>query len=115
MEEHKTKKEQVASYKERKITGGVYAIRNTRSGRLLLGATNDLQGSKNRFAFAQTTGSCVDMKLQSDWKAQGGGIFAFDPLEELTKGETQTAEEFKADIEVLRRMWAEKLAGKDLY
>ena len=31
------------------------------------------------------------------------------------KGETQTADEFKSDIEVLKEMWHEKLADKDFY
>ena len=36
-------------------------------------------------------------------------------LEELVKGEAQTAEEFKADVGVLKGLWLEQLAGNDFY
>jgi hypothetical protein len=116
LKDNKTKKEALAQYKEREIVGGVYAIRNTISGKMLVEATADLQGSKNRFAFSQQTGSCVYLKLQSDWnRPGGGGQFAFEALEELKKGEAQTAAEFKADVDALKEMWLEKLAGGDFY
>ena len=115
MKDDKTKRELQAQYKERKVIGGVYVIKNTHNNKLLLEASTDLQGSKNRFEFAQKTGSCIHLKLQSDWTKQGSGEFAFEILEKLEKGEDQTIAEFKADIEVLKEMWLEKLSGRDLY
>jgi dihydroorotase-like cyclic amidohydrolase len=114
-EDKKTKKELLAQYKEREIVGGVYTITNMLNNKLFLDATTDLQKSKNRFDFAQTTDSCVHTKLQSDWSKQGGGQFAFEVLDELKKGETQTMEEFKADIDILKKMWLDKLSDRDLY
>jgi len=113
--ETKTKKEILAQYKEREMIGGVYAIKNTLNDKLLLLVTADLQGSKNRFAFSQKTGSCVDMKLQSDWNRQGGGQFVLEVLEELKKGDTQTEKEFKADLGILKEMWLDRLSDRDLY
>ena len=115
MKNSNTKKELQVQYKERKIIGGVYIIRNTLNNKLLLGATGDLQSSKNRFDFEQKTGSCVDMKLQKDWAAQGSSSFTFEVLEELEKGETQTQTEFKADIDLLKEIWIEKLSNENLY
>jgi hypothetical protein len=115
LKDRKTKKELIAQYKGREIIGGVYVIKNTLNNKLLLRAAMDLQGSKNRFDFSLKTGSCVDMKLQNDWNKQGGEQFVFEVLEELKKGETQTEKEYKADIEVLREMWIEKLFDRDLY
>lgn len=115
MKDSKTKKELQALYKEREIVGGVYVIKNTLNNKLLLEADTDLQGSKNRFEFAQKTGSCVDMKLQKDWAAQGCGQFVFEVLEELKKSETQTAADFKADVALLKEIWLEKLSGENLY
>ena len=111
----KTRKELQAQYKEREVTGGVYVIRNLADNRLLVDATTDLQGIKNRFAFSQKTGSCVYLKLQKDWAVSGGGGFALEVLEELNKGETQTQAEFKADIDILRDMWLDKLSGESFY
>jgi hypothetical protein len=55
------------------------------------------------------------MKLQKDWSKQGGEQFVFEVLEELKKGETQTAEEFTADIGILKEMWLEKLSDREFY
>jgi len=110
-----SRKKLLAQYKEREIIGGVYVIKNTLNNKMLLDAAIDLKGSHSRFAFSQKTGSCLYLKLQKDWEKQGGGEFVFEVLEELKKAETQTTEEFKADIDVLKEIWLGKLAGKDLY
>ncbi len=115
MKDNKTKKEIISQYKERKVFGGIYAIRNTLSNKLLIGSTTDMQGSKNRFEFSSKTGSCVELKLQSDWNKQGAEQFVFEVLEELEKNETQTDKEFKADINALKDLWIEKLSDKELY
>ena len=115
MKNDKTKKELQAQYKEREISGGVYVIKNTLSDKILFAGTTDLQGSKNRFSFAQQTGSCVDLKLKDDWNKQGADQFTFEVLEDLRKGDTQTAKEFSADIETLKAMWLENLSGRDFY
>jgi hypothetical protein len=109
------KKELIAKYKERKIIGGVYAIKNGVTGRSLLLSAQDLQGSKNRFEFAQKTGSCVHPKLKDDWEAYGGKAFSFEIFEELEKMETQTPDEFKEDIKVLAEIWLEKFDSVELY
>ena len=115
MKDCKTKKELQEQYRERKVTGGVYVIVNTQENKMLLDVTTDFQGSKNRFDFSKKTGSCVYLKLQSDWTKYGGDAFAYEVLEELDKGENQSMEEFKADIDLLKEMWLEKLTDKNLY
>lgn len=109
------KKELLASYKERKMVGGICAIKNAVTGKLLVMSTNDIQGCKHRFDFSQKTGSCVSMKLQNDWKKYGNSAFAFEILEQYEKKETQALEEFKNDIKVLEEMWLEKLGSAELY
>jgi hypothetical protein len=111
----KTKKELQAQYKEKKVIGGVYAIKNTQKNKLLVEAATDLRGGKNRFEFAKKTGSCVNMKLQADWKECGADKFVFEVLEELEKAETLTPAEFKAEVDLLKEMWLEKLSSSDLY
>ena len=109
------RKELLEQYKEREIIGGVFVIKNMLNDKIFLDSVIDLQGSKNRFQFSQNTGSCVYMKLQSDWNKHGGGQFLFEVLEELKKGETQTVEEFKADVEFLKKIWLDKLSDRDFY
>jgi hypothetical protein len=115
MKDNVSRRELTQQYKERKVLGGVYIIRNTVNNKLLINTTSDLQGSKNRFEFAQKTGSCIDLKLQKDWDIQKGAGFVFEVLEELEKGSTQTEPEFKADIKLLKEIWLEKLAAEIFY
>jgi hypothetical protein len=96
------------------VKGGVFAVRNTASGKLLLEHTADIQGSANRFEFMKKTGSCYNLKLQKDWDA-GAPAFEFEILEELEKGSEQTDSEFRADLATLRELWLDKLSGSELY
>jgi len=80
-----------------------------------LETASDLLAVANRFRFMQGTNSSFNLKLQKDWSEQGGKTFSFEVLEELKKGETQNDTEFKADIELLKEIWLEKLNGKAFY
>ena len=115
MKDTSTKKELQSQYKEREITGGVYIIRNTIKNKILCEIAVEMNNTRNRFEFSRKTGSCVSMKLQKDWTEQGSNQFVFEVLEELKKGDTQTDAEFKADLELLKEMWLEKLSGEEMY
>ena len=109
------KKELQSQYTQREVIGGVYIVKNTRNNKILLDSSTDINGSKNRFEFAQKTGSCVNPKLQKDWAVYGHDQFVLEVLDELKKGETQTQEEFRTDISLLKEIWHEKLSNEDLY
>ena len=109
------RKELQKQYVERDKTGGVYLIRNTLNNKLYIEAAVDLQSNKNRFEFAQKTGSCIYLKLQKDWESQGPSDFVFEVLEELTKNESQSPEAFKADVLLLAELWRDKLANESFY
>jgi hypothetical protein len=113
--ENLSKKEKLAQYKERTIIGGVYAIKNTANGKLLLLSSNDLQGVRNRFEFSLKTGSSINIKLQNDWAEFGKSAFRFEVLEELEKKEVQTSKEFSEDVKTLEELWREKLEASQLY
>lgn len=105
MDKRKQLREQ---YKQREVTGGVCRILNVQNGRYLLMGSDDLRGSRNAFDFSISTGGCVNMLLQRDWKEYGAGAFSFEVLEELVKKPEQTREQFMADVEALRELWAER-------
>jgi hypothetical protein len=109
------RKELLTEYKTRKVTGGIYSIKNTVTGKFLLLNTVNLQGSKNRFDFSQKMGGCENLKLAADWKEYGSGAFILEVLEEIDKGDSQTQEEFKDDIKLLYSMWLEKIDPVNLY
>ena len=107
----KSRKELIEQYKERKITGGIYVIKNTRTGKIALDSTTDMRASRNRFDFSQKTGNCTYKHIQEEWKTYGPQVFAFEVLEELEHGDKQTDYEFESDIAVLKELWKEKLSG----
>ena len=91
-------------YKERRQVGGVYTITNTVTGRYLIGYAANLAGMRNRFQFAQTTGSAVDPRLRADWQALGAQAFRLDILEELERGPEQTETQFLDDLKALQEL-----------
>jgi len=109
------RKELKQAYKERKITGGVFIIKNNINGRILLDSAINIIGSKNRFDFSKATGSCVNLKLASDWKEFGKDAFTFEILEEIEKKEDQTEKDFGEDVKLLEEIWMEKLEGREFY
>lgn len=109
------KKELKDAYKERKVIGGICAIKNISNGKMLITAVADIAGYKNRFEFSKSTGGCVSIKLQKDWNELGTNNFTFEILEELDKKETQTPKEFNEDIKTLKEIWLEKLDPALLY
>jgi len=113
--DQQTKKDIQAAYRERKVVGGIYAIKNAVNGKIFLAGTTDMNGMKNRFAFSRQTGGCFNLKLKKDWDEFGKEAFTFEVLEELDQNELQTAKEFKADIKTLEEMWLEKFDSAILY
>jgi len=110
------RKDIIAQYKEREIIGCVFTIKNTLNNKLLLDASTDLQSVRNRFEFAQKTGSCINPKLQKDWSDNGNGVFVLEILEELRKGSSHTDACFKADVDFLKETWFDKLSkSEELY
>ena len=110
----KNRKELLQSYKERAVIGGVYAIVNTETGKKLLGMTTDVQGSRNRFEFAQSMNGCVHPRLKDDWAKFGGHAFRFEVLEMLEKKKEQNDSDFLHDIEALFEITAQG-ASPDRY
>lgn len=109
MEDKKrTKRELTSAYKQKPEEGGVFLIRNTITGKVLLDATPNLAGQRNRFEFAKATKSCIHKKLEKDWKEYGTDAFEFEVLEELKQTESQTSGEFAEDIKTLKEIWEEK-------
>jgi len=113
--ENRNKKELQDAYKQRKVIGGLCAIRNTVNGKMLLAAVSNLQGYRNRFEFARGSAGCIDLKLKADWEQYGKDAFDFVILEELEKNDTQTDKEFSDDVRILKEMWLEKHDSAELY
>ncbi|NMC56796.1 MAG: GIY-YIG nuclease family protein [Eubacteriaceae bacterium] len=109
------KKKIISQYKQRLEVGGVIAVKNNATGKVLLVATCDVDGYKNRFEFSKKMGSAVTLKLAQDWKLYGSNAFSLEVLETIKKGENQTPKEFDEDVKLLKELWQEKFSADILY
>ena len=106
--EHLDKKALIAQYKLRKITGGVFSITNTATGKRHIDAGTDLQGLENRLNFAKMTNTPYSTALTKDWNEYGPQVFELEILETLEKKDSMTDKEFRQEVETLLDMWLEK-------
>jgi hypothetical protein len=95
-------------YKENPRPAGVFAIRNTVTGRLLIGAALNLPGMLNRQRFELQHGSHPDRELQADWKRLGPDAFMIEELDRLDAADDAAADR-AGDLRALQGMWMEKL------
>ncbi len=109
------KKKLKAQYNLRTVVGGVYAIRNTVTGKILLDRSQDISGIRNRFDFAKMTGTALSPKIRNDWELYGPDSFVFEVLEKLEKKETQDSGDFSGDLEILEEIWRDKLISEEFY
>ena len=72
------RKARMREYKETPRPAGVYRVRNTATGKSLVGSTADLPGMLNRQRFQLEHGSHPDRELQRDWNELGPDAFEFE-------------------------------------
>jgi hypothetical protein len=120
MADKEARKKLADAYKERSKTqtGGVYIIKNSKTGRLFIDCAVDIAAFSNRFSFSKEMGSCpigVNSELNKDWNTFGAAAFEYDIAETMDKNEEQSSAEFRDDLEVLKRMWIDKFDPAMLY
>ncbi len=109
------RKKQIADYKQRTITGGVYVIHNTQNDKIWLDCSADIAAVQNRFEFSKQTGSCIYLTFRTDWDKFGQDAFTLEVLETLDKTDKQTDTQFMDDLFTLKDIWSEKLSSADFY
>lgn len=103
------RKAKVRLYKESHKRAGVFAVRNLRDGRVLLGSALNLHGPLNRHRAQLDFGSHPCRALQKDWDALGPEAFAFEVLE--TVDEKLAGPERDGALTALVRKWSEELGA----
>ncbi len=103
-----SKKALKEAYKNRKITGCVYIVRNARNGRYYLNYSDVGAAPANSFALSVSAGSPFKPGMAADWKEHGAQAFVLEILEEMEKKEAQSPREFAGELAVLADLWAEK-------
>jgi hypothetical protein len=79
----KDKKAAIAAYKERKVIGGIYAVRCRPTGRQWIGWAPNLSTIQNRLWFALRLGTSPHRALQAAWNEIGGENFVLEEVERL--------------------------------
>jgi hypothetical protein len=110
------RKARTREYKDTPRPAGVYRVRNSVTGKSLIGSTTDLPGMLNRQRFQLENGSHPDRELQRDWSEFGSDAFEFETLDQLEPSDEPTYDPTE-DLAVLKKMWLEKLtaSGETLY
>ena len=104
----KSRKDLKREYRERRKSAGVFQVKNTESGKVLLGSSLDIDGALNRHRFSLTTGGHPNKALQEDWDAGGADRFVFEILE-LVEAGGDPGFDLDGELKLLERTWIEKL------
>lgn len=104
----KSRKDINREYKERVIPSGIFQVKNTANGRVLLGSSLNLEGSLNRHRFMLKIGSHTNKALQNEWNEFGADQFIFEILEVVNLKDDPNFN-LKDELTLLEQIWLEKL------
>ena len=104
----KTREELKQEYKERKKEAGIFCVRNTVTGRILLGSSLNLDGPLNGHRFMLSIGTHRNEALQADWNKYGPEAFTFEILEKVRMSEDPLFN-VNDELTLLEEIWIEKL------
>jgi group I intron endonuclease len=104
----KAKQDINREYKERIKPAGVFQVKNTVNGKVLLGSSLNLEGPLNGHKFMLTIGSHRNEALQKEWKEYGQDKFVFEILEVVKVTDDENFN-VKDELALLEEIWIEKL------
>lgn len=93
-------------FKEEGRPMGVYAFRNTVSGKVLVGSSPNLPGAENMLRFQLKLGSHRNRALQADWNAHGEAAFTWEVLHEL---KPEPGVDVREELDALESLWLAEL------
>jgi group I intron endonuclease len=95
-------------YKERQKPAGVFMVKNTANGKVLLGSSMNLEGPLNSHKFMLKIGSHRNPALQKEWNEYGADKFVFEILE-VVKFKDDPDFNLSDELTLLEEIWTEKL------
>lgn len=104
----KTRAELKRAFKETPRQAGIYQIKNTRTGKLLVGSSTNLHGPLNKHRFILSIGRHDNAALQNDWNQFGPDAFSFEILE-IVKPSEHPSFCLEDELTLLEQIWLEKL------
>jgi hypothetical protein len=105
-----TKKELQHEYKQKVFRMGVFQLRNTLNGKILVESSPNLEAIWNRHRVELNFGTHRNASLQQDWKQYGEQNFAYEILEELdlARLEAQQLDPTK-ELKILEQLYLDEL------
>jgi hypothetical protein len=104
----KSRAELKRSYKETPRQAGIFQIKNTETGKVLLGSSTNLHGPLNKHRFILSTGRHDNAALQNDWNQFGPDAFSFEILE-IVKPSDDPSFCLEDELTLLEQIWLERL------
>jgi hypothetical protein len=104
----KTKQDIKREYKERKIPAGIFQVKNSLNGKVLLGSSLNLEGPLNSHKFMLKIGRHRNEALQKEWNEFGPDKFVFEILE-IVKVKDDPNFNLSDELTLLEQIWFEKL------
>lgn len=83
----------LATYKERKVQAGIYAVCCAATGERWIGKAPDLATIQNRLWFTLRQGSNPHRSLQEAWILHGSDVFSFEVVERVEEETLQFGRE----------------------
>lgn len=103
-----SRKEMKRQFRETPKEAGVFQIRNTVDGKVLLGSSTNLHGPFNKHRFMLSHRVHDNRQLQADWDRLGADAFAFEVLE-VVKPKDDPGFSLADELTLLEQIWLEKL------
>jgi hypothetical protein len=104
----KSRKELNREYQERPKPAGVFQIKNTANGKVLLGSSLNLEGALNGHKFTLKIGSHRNKELLADWNTYGPDNFIFEILATVQVKDDPNFN-VSDELTLLEMIWIEKL------
>jgi group I intron endonuclease len=104
----KSRKELNREYLERPKPAGVFQVKNTVNGKVLLGSSLNLNGALNGHRFTLKIGSHRNKALQEDWNTYGEENFVFEILE-VVQVKDDPNFSLSDELTLLEMIWLEQL------
>ncbi len=104
----KSKEQLKREYRERPKQAGVFQVKNTVNGKVLLGSSLNLNGPLNSHQFMLKIGHHSNKTLQQEWQEYGADKFVFEILEVVQVTDDPNFN-LKDELTLLEEIWLEKL------
>lgn len=117
MTDRSRRRELKANYKETRREAGVYALRNLRNEKVLIGSALNLASVRSKLEFARSTNSAgaLDLRLRHDIELYGADAFVLEILESFQPTAEQSDSDVRKELKALEELHREAVNPAQRY